>query len=58
MFSVLASYLVSMMCEDIREKGKTPVWAHAELNEGSQKTAISVGFKACKVNTVIKKMPS
>ena len=53
----LASYLASLMCEEIRAQGKAPVWAHAETNEGSQKTAISVGFKACKVNTVIKKMP-
>ncbi|MCR5701344.1 MAG: GNAT family N-acetyltransferase [Lachnospiraceae bacterium] len=51
----LASCLASLMCEDIRAQGKTPVWAHAESNEGSQKTAISVGFKPCKVNTVIKK---
>ena len=51
----LASYLASEMCEEIIAQGKKPVWAHAETNEGSRKTAISTGFKPCKVNTVIHK---
>ena len=51
----LASHLAALMCEEIIAQGKKPVWAHAELNEGSRKTAISVGFRACKVNTVIRK---
>ena len=51
----LASYLAHRMCDEIIAQGKKPVWAHAETNEGSRKTAISAGFKPCKVNTVIHK---
>ncbi len=51
----LASYLANRMCEEIIVQEKTPVWAHAETNEGSRKTAISAGFKPCKVNTLIHK---
>ena len=51
----LASYLANRMCEQIITQGKKPVWAHAETNEGSRKTAISAGFKPYKVNTVIHK---
>ncbi len=51
----LASYLAHRMCEEIIAQGKKPVWAHAETNEGSRKTALSAGFKSCKVNTVIHK---
>ena len=52
----LASYLANRMCEEIITQGKKPVWAHAETNEGSRKTAIGAGFKPCKVNTVIHKV--
>ena len=51
----LASYLSYKMCEEIIRQGKHPVWAHAEKNEGSRKTAFSVGFKSAHVNTVIRK---
>ena len=51
----LASYLAAEMCEEVIAQGKKPVWAHAETNEGSRKTAISSGFKPCKINTVIHK---
>lgn len=51
----LALHLANRMCEEIITQGKKPVWAHAETNEGSRKTAISAGFKPCKVNTVIHK---
>jgi hypothetical protein len=51
----LALHLANRMCEEIITQGKKPVWAHAETNEGSRKTATSAGFKPCKVNTVIHK---
>ena len=51
----LASYLAYKMCEEIMRQGRRPVWAHAETNKGSQKTALSVGFKPCRMNTVIHK---
>ena len=51
----LASYLAYRMCEEIILYGRRPVWAHAETNTGSQKTALSVGFKRCGINTVIHK---
>jgi hypothetical protein len=51
----LASYLAYRMCEEIIQQGRRPVWAHAETNAGSQKTALSVGFKPCRINTVIHK---
>jgi len=51
----LASYLACRMCEEIINQGKKPVWAHAEANTGSQKTATRAGFKPCKINTVIRK---
>ena len=51
----LAAYLANRMCEEIITQGKKPVWAHAKTNEGSRKTAVSAGFKPCKVNTVIHK---
>ncbi len=51
----LASYLAYRMCGEIIQQGRMPVWAHAETNEGSQKTALSVGFIPCKINTVIQK---
>lgn len=51
----LASFLAYRMCEEIIQQGRRPVWAHAEINAGSQKTALSVGFKPCRINTVIHK---
>jgi hypothetical protein len=51
----LASYLAYKMCEEIMRQGRKPVWAHAETNAGSQKTALSVGFNPCRINTVIHK---
>lgn len=51
----LASYLAYKMCEEIIRQDRRPVWAHAETNVGSQKTALSVGFKPCGINTVIHK---
>ena len=51
----LASHLAYRMCGEIIQRGRKPVWAHAETNAGSQKTALSVGFKPCRTNTVIRK---
>ena len=51
----LASYLAYEMCEEIIRQGRRPVWAHAETNTGSQKTALSAGFKPIGTNTVIHK---
>lgn len=51
----LASYLAYRMCEEIIQLGRKPVWAHVETNTGSQKTALSVGFKPCGINNVIHK---
>ena len=51
----LASYLAYRMCEEIIQQVRRPVWAHAETNMGSQKTALSAGFKPCRINTVIHK---
>ena len=51
----LASNLAYRMCEEIIRQGRRPVWAHAETNTGSQKTALSVGFKPIGINTVIHK---
>lgn len=49
----LASCLAYKMCEEIMRQGRRPVWAHSETNTGSQKTALSVGFKPIGINTVI-----
>ena len=51
----LASYLAYRMIEEVLRQGKRPVWAHAETNAGSRKTALSVGFIPCRTNTVIRK---
>ena len=51
----LASHLAHKMCEEIIRQGRRPVWAHAETNTGSQKTALSIGFKPCGINSVIHK---
>lgn len=53
----LASCLAHKMCEEIIRQGRRPVWAHTETNTGSQKTALSVGFKPIGINTVIQKKP-
>ena len=54
-YNGLASYLAYRMCEEIILQGKKPVWAHAEANAGSRKTAIRTGFVPCRVNTVIRR---
>ena len=51
----LAMALTERMCQETLKMGKKPVWAHAISNEGSRRTAISVGFVEEKVNTVIRK---
>ena len=51
----LASFLAYKMCKEIKQLGRRPVWAHAETNAGSQKIALSVGFKPYKLNMVIQK---
>ncbi len=51
----LASYLAYRMCVEILQQGRKPVWAHAETNTGSRKTALGVGFKPIGINTVIHK---
>ena len=51
----LASYLAYKMCEEIIRRGRRSVWAHAETNTGSQKTALSAGFEPIGINTVIQK---
>ena len=51
----LAACLAYKMCEEIMRQGRRPVWAHAETNTGSQKTALSIGFKPCGINSVIHK---
>ena len=51
----LAACLVYRMCEEIIQQGRKPVWAHAEMNKGSQKTALGVGFKPIGINSVIQK---
>ena len=51
----LAAYLSSRMCEEIIRQGRKPVWAHAETNEGSRRTAVRAGFTADRINTVIRR---
>ena len=51
----LASFLACEMCEEIQKLGKEPVWAHAETNAGSRKTAVGAGFIQSRVNTVIRR---
>ncbi len=47
----IAAALACMMCEEIILKGKKPVWAHAESNMGSMKTALKCGFVQKKTNS-------
>ena len=49
----LAKVLADRMCREIMKQGKQPVWAHSVSNEGSKRTAESVGFIQERVNTVI-----
>ena len=51
----LAKILAERMCREIISMGKKPVWAHSVTNTASMKTALSVGFKASKENTIIRK---
>ena len=46
----IASALALRMCEEIIKTGKKPVWAHAESNTGSMKTALKCGFVQKKIN--------
>ena len=52
----LAKILSRYMIREILTLGKTPVWAHAAGNVGSMKTALGVGFREIKCNTVIRKI--
>lgn len=49
-----ASMLAARMCRDIIASGKRPVWAHAEQNIASMRTAAACGFTKQKINTVIR----
>ena len=51
----LASALAAKMCEQITSLGKKPVWAHAESNTGSGKTAVKCGFVEDRRNYCIRK---
>ena len=46
----IASALALRMCDEIIRSGKKPVWAHAETNTGSMKTALKCGFVQKKIN--------
>ena len=46
----IASMLVNRMCDEIVAQGKKPVWAHAESNIASMRTAFRCGFTKKKVN--------
>lgn len=48
-----ARLLAERMCREILAQGKKPVWAHAEQNEASGKTAIGIGFLPVKTNITI-----
>jgi GNAT superfamily N-acetyltransferase len=49
----IATELVRSMCSEIILQGKRPVWAHAEQNTGSMRTAARCGFIRKKVNSTI-----
>ena len=51
-----AKILSRRMCREILRQGKRPVWAHAQQNIGSERTALSCGFLEYKRNTVIRKV--
>ena len=46
----IATTLVRRMCEEITAEGRKPVWAHAETNTASMKTALKSGFVKKKTN--------
>lgn len=46
----IASALAQRMCDEITAMGKKPVWAHAESNTGSMRTALKCGFVPKKTN--------
>jgi len=49
-----AKVLTERMCEEILGQGKQPVWAHAQQNLISGKTALHCGFIKDRINTVIR----
>lgn len=49
----IATTLARKMCCEILSHGKRPVWAHAEQNTGSMRTAIRSGFVQKKVNRTV-----
>ena len=49
-----ATLLANTMCQTICQMGKRPVWAHAEQNAASGRTALASGFRVKKRNIVIK----
>ncbi len=46
----IASALVRRMCDEIVDRGKCPVWAHAASNAASRRTALKCGFVQKKIN--------
>ncbi len=50
-----ASKAALRMCQEILDLGKKPVWAAAETNAGSMRTAESAGFLPERINTVIRR---
>ncbi len=46
----MATVLVRRMCEEIISQGRKPVWAHAESNTASMRTALKSGFIQKKIN--------
>ena len=49
----IAAALVQELCDEIIFQGKKPVWAHAETNAASMRTALRCGFVRKKVNYTI-----
>ena len=49
----IATTLARKMCCEIISQGKRPVWAHAEQNTGSMRTAIRSGFVMKKINRTV-----
>ncbi len=50
----IASALVQKMCAEVIAQGKRPVWAHAEANAASMRTALRCGFIRRKINAAIR----
>jgi len=50
-----ATLLARTICQTICKMGKRPVWAHAEQNAASGRTALGSGFEVKQRNIVIKK---